>query len=136
MPTIFDYGDMHDLGESAFRSLQERVIREREARLRWNPGDSSLTRQAWDYQQKLADLMGEVPSMGDVAADAQAKLQQIKSTMGIDDAAISTCGKVALVGAFAGLVVGKVGLVKSILGIGAVYAVYELINKNNKSVEA
>jgi hypothetical protein len=129
MPTIFDYGDMHDLGESSFRSIQERIIREREARLRWNPADSSLTRQAWDYQQKLADLMGEVPSMGDIASDAQNKLKEVQTAAGIDDSVVSTCGKAALVGVFAGFVAGKVGLVKTLLGVGAVYLVTEWMSK-------
>jgi len=124
VPTIFDYGDMHDLGESTFRSIQERVLLARQHQLNWAPESSSLTRQAWDYQQKLADLMGEVPSMDDVASDAESALQQGQPTAGTDDSIIATCGKAALVGAFAGFVIGKVGLVKSIIGIGAVYLVY------------
>jgi len=128
MPTVLDY-DMHDLGETSFRSLQERIIRERQHRLHWNPTASSLTRQAWDYQQKLADLMGEVPSMGDVSSDAQAKLDRIRQIAGIDESIVSTCGKAALIAAFAGFVAGKVGLAKTVLGVGAVYLVSEWIGK-------
>jgi hypothetical protein len=133
MPTVFDYGDLHDLGESAFRSIQEKALRNERARLRaaaasrWRPAESSLTRQAWAYQQHLMDLMGEVPDMGDVTTEAQARLERARQSAGVDDSVVATCGKAALISAFAGFVAGKVGLAKTLLGVGAVYLASEWI---------
>ncbi len=132
MPTIFDYGDMRDLGEGTFRSIQDRVLRKSRRGMNdvnWDPQASSLTRQAWDYQQELADRMGEVPGMGDATSNAEGALGQAQPDTGIDGSVFATCGKAALIGAFAGFVIGKVGLVKSILGIGAVYLAYEWVGQ-------
>ena len=141
MATVFDYGDMHDLGETAFRSIQGKALRDQRRRLRavppstWDPTASSLTRQAWGYQQHLMDLMGEVPDMGDIspaqgAADAtRGAMATVKEKLNLDDETISTCGKAMAVSALVGLVAGKVGLVKTVLGVGAVYLISEWMGR-------
>lgn len=110
----------------------------------FNPTDSSLTRQAWAYQQKLIDLMGEDRAMGQ--ADQASQVAQATSAVseavdaankarnaaGFDDQTIKNCGKAIGTAAFVGFVAGKVGLTKTLLGVGAAYLVIEGLKGQKK----
>lgn len=110
----------------------------------FNPTASSLTRQAWAYQQKLIDLMGEDRAMGQTdqaaqvsqaasaARDAVDAANKARNAVGLDDQTVKTCGKALGVAALVGYVAGKVGFTKTLLGVGASYLVYEGLKGQKK----
>lgn len=83
----------------------------------YNPTASSLTRQAWAYQQKLIDEMG----MGQLPVTTTPVLP-----MSSDIAAyrnyLATCGMGFLSAGFAGYIAGKVGVLPTAIGVGLAYA--------------
>lgn len=130
MTTIYDY-DLHGLGEAAFRSIQSRAIRD----AGYDPTASSLTRQAWAYQQELIDEMGEGLGQADAAALAPkgpepeaeglipASVASRLAELGIDKRIVSSCGAGLLTAAFAGYVTGKVGVLPVAAGVGVAFLV-------------
>lgn len=100
----------------------------------YDPMASSLTRQAWAYQQRLIDEMGEgdwgglgqAPSAADVITTAQRigqTLQQDAARVqaSIDQKTVMTCGKGFAAAALAGYVAGRIGVVPTIAGVGLAY---------------
>ena len=106
--------------------------------MRYDPTASSLTRQAWAYQQHLIDEMGEgdwgglgqtvepgaIPSVAAVAQRVGQALQQDATRVqeSVDKQTLMTCGKGFAAAALAGYVAGRIGVVPTIAGVGLAYA--------------
>lgn len=99
---------------------------------RFDPMASSLTRQAWAYQQQLIDEMGEGDWGGlgqapDVLSAAQRAVETVRQDAAraqesVDSQTLMTCGKGFAAAALAGYVAGRIGVVPTIAGIGLTYA--------------
>lgn len=93
---------------------------------------SSLTRQAWEYQQQLMDEMGEAEPLGDLPSDAVTAAASSAGKTGVDQAKnylqkldLGACVAPIAVATFAGFVAGKLGLIKTLLGVGVTYMLVE-----------
>lgn len=91
----------------------------------YSPADSSLTRQAWSYQQKLIDEMGmaQLPDPRSAVDQAKAAASGAISEIGIDRSYLVTCGTGFLAAGFAGYVAGKIGVVPTAVGVGLAYLI-------------
>jgi hypothetical protein len=118
MTTIYDY-DLHDVGKAAFGS----ILRD----AGYDPLASSLTRQAWEYQEKLIDEMGEGMGQSDgvmaLAPQAADDLSSRLEGLGVNKQLITSCGAGFLAAAFAGYVSGKVGVLPTAAGVGLAYLI-------------
>lgn len=87
----------------------------------YDPMDSSLTRQAWAYQQKLIDEMGE--GLGDVTASpATSRLAGYGNY-------VTACGLGLASAGFAGYVAGRIGVLPTTVGVGVAYALLKAMQR-------
>jgi hypothetical protein len=125
----------------------------------YDPMANSLERQAWEYQQKLIDEMdadvslGQLPDGSTVVGQATptpapapaapivttdqvsallARLQATATNFGFDSNTLQSCGKVAAASAVAGYVAGRVGLVRTAIGVGLALVVLNVVGGNSQ----
>ncbi len=110
----------------------------------YDPLASSLTRQAWEWQEKVIDMMGE--GLGDDTsapapiAPAPAPFSFTMPTLpqtaesaleraGLDQGTLKACGTGLAAAAFAGFVAGRVGVLPTLAGVGLAYVLLKNLDR-------
>jgi hypothetical protein len=101
----------------------------------YDPLASSLTRQAWEWQEKVIDMMGE--GLGDAPTPtapfslpalppaAESALERA----GLDQGTLKACGTGLAAAAFAGFVAGRVGVLPTLAGVGLAYVLLKNLDR-------